>query len=91
MRTSGLAQLIGRQVTAVVVAEGDPREWYGQQIFLVLDDRSWFEIYGKPSPASGCCAGGVDEAVAYAMKMKAERITRVEADGREVVLHPPRA
>jgi hypothetical protein len=59
--TDSLGQLIGKKITGVVVGRGDesPRN----QIFLVFEDDTCFEIYGDlMSVASGVDRGGLDGA-----------------------------
>jgi hypothetical protein len=48
----GLAQVVGRRISGVVVAEGPraPR----QQVFLVFDDGTRFEFWGE---WFSCCSG----------------------------------
>jgi hypothetical protein len=79
MRTSGLIDIIGRRVSAVVITEGDGKSPIGDQIFIVFDDNTWFEIYGQPSPTSGVCTGGVDDAVFYGQKCNALQVRVLNA------------
>ena len=56
----GLAEIVGRRVAGVVVAQSPrgPR----QQVFLVFDDGTRFELYGE----SFTCCAGVDKAAGLA-------------------------
>ncbi len=43
MLKSGLPQVVGRTITAVVVKTGRAPEW---QLYLLLNDGAWYELYG---------------------------------------------
>ncbi len=60
----GVRALIGRTVTKVIVSE-NPREPC-TQVFLVLDDGTYYEFYGIVNAASGCMLGGEADAERYA-------------------------
>ena len=63
---SGVSEIIGKTIKGVVVStrnKNTPRE----QVFLVFDDGTYFEFYGKEfTCASGLDKGGVGEALRYA-------------------------
>ncbi len=44
MLESGLPQVVGRRITAVLVKKGVAPEW---QVHLLLDDGVWYELYGN--------------------------------------------
>lgn len=60
----GVRELVGRTVTNVVVAE-NTRQPY-TQVFLVLDDGTYYEFYGTVNSASGARLGSADDAERYA-------------------------
>jgi hypothetical protein len=53
----GVRELIGRMVTEVVVSE-NPRQPH-TQVFLVLDDGTYYEFYGMVNSASGRAGSAV--------------------------------
>ena len=75
---NGLKDIIGKQITAVVVAESDhaPK----QQVFLVFADGTRFELYGE----GFTCCGGLDRAAGIEEYVESGggRIARVYGDVR---------
>jgi hypothetical protein len=63
---NGIAGILGRRVTAVLVTM-NPGNTPRQQIFLVLDDRWTYEIYGSQvDSASGVLEWDANQALEYA-------------------------
>jgi hypothetical protein len=62
----GVRELIGRTITRVIVAE-NPRQ-PNTQVFLVLNDGTYYEFYGSVNSASGSMPGGAEDAARYAME-----------------------
>lgn len=60
----GVRQLIGRTVVKVIVSV-NPRQ-PSTQVFLVLDDGSYYEFYGSVNSASGSTPGSEEDAERYA-------------------------
>lgn len=71
---NGLRDIIGRRIAGVVVAESRTRH-PRQQVFLVFDDGTRFELYGE---AFSCCSG-LDPArgIASYIRSGGGRVTRV--------------
>lgn len=63
---SGISEIVGKTIKGVVVNtrnRNTPRE----QVFLIFDDGTYFEFYGKEfSCAGGVDKGGAGEALRYA-------------------------
>jgi hypothetical protein len=66
MKRTGLRQIVGKRIETILIATGKPDRDMGTQIFLVFDDQTWLEIYGKPEPVSGIASGGKRAAIDYA-------------------------
>lgn len=64
MVKKAIAQIVGKRISAVVVKEGHAPDW---QLFLVFDDDSSYEIYGRGglATASGVDLGGIEAVRRY--------------------------
>ena len=82
---TGLKDVIGKEVAAVVVAEAgqDPR----QQVFFVFRDGTCFEFYGRDFT----CCEGLDpaERIERYVESGGSRIVRVYGDAMAVSSPPP--
>lgn len=62
-----IRQIIGKRIQCVIVNERNDT-LLRQQMFLVFDDGTYFELYGHISPGSGLDSGGEAAALKYARK-----------------------
>ena len=61
----GIKQIVGKTITSIVVGKND-RSSPHNQVFLIFDDGSSFEMWGEHiSCAGGTDKGGVSEVVSY--------------------------
>ena len=64
---SGVAEIVGKQVTGVIVAKNSRAP--EQQLFLTFSDGTYFEIWGSSfNCAGGVDKGGVQSAASYIQK-----------------------
>jgi hypothetical protein len=64
---SGLKELVGLSIAEVIVAKNERTGF--EQVFLVLDDGTYFEFWGQSwNCAGGRDSGGADAAVDYALR-----------------------
>ena len=82
---TGLKDILGKRIAAVVVAENpsrDPR----QQVFLVFPDGSCFEFHGREFT----CNAGLDaaEGIERGVESAGGRIVRVYGDIRPMAMAP---
>lgn len=61
----GIKKIVGKTISAVVVAEKE-RGAPENQVFLVFSDNTSFELYGAFNVASGTDPGGIEAACRYA-------------------------
>ncbi|MDQ3028128.1 MAG: hypothetical protein M3R58_16705 [Pseudomonadota bacterium] len=83
---SGLKDIIGKQIAAVVYANGG-RHYPTTQVFLVFTDGTRFEFYG---PDFSCCAG-LDQADRIAQYVESNGGEVVRVYGNAAALEPARA
>ena len=83
---SGLKDIVGKQIAAVVYANGG-RHYPTIQVFLVFTDGTRFEFYG---PDFSCCAG-LDQAERIAEYVESNGGEVVRVYGNAAALEPARA
>ncbi|MEO5676709.1 MAG: hypothetical protein ABIQ84_04110 [Usitatibacter sp.] len=83
---SGLKDIVGKQIAAVVYAKGG-RHYPTTHVFLVFTDGTHFEFYG---PDFSCCAG-LDQAERIAQYVESNAGEVVRVYGNAAALEPARA
>ena len=65
MKTYALRDLLGKRIVGVVAKRTRIDRPPYEQLFLVFDDSTYFEIYGELHPAGGVDSGGIEAVRAY--------------------------
>jgi hypothetical protein len=65
MRTAGLRAMLGKTVTGVIVKRTRTNSLPPSQVFLILSDGTYLELWGDIYAAGGLDPGGVENARHY--------------------------
>jgi len=64
--------IVGKTIGAVVISEGNTPGPPDSQVFLVFDDATVYELYGRIEGGGALDGGGTNWAMNYAKKFKGE-------------------
>ncbi len=67
---SEIQLIVGKTIGAVVITESNQRDWPKSQVFLVFDDATVYELYGRIEGGGALDGGGTNWAMNYAKKFK---------------------
>jgi hypothetical protein len=65
MKTGGLHAMLGKTVTGVIVKRARTNGLPPSQVFLILSDGTYLELWGDFNAAGGLDSGGVENARGY--------------------------
>jgi hypothetical protein len=78
----GIKETIGKTIAGVVIVQNKNHPPH-QQIFLVFDDESSYEIYGESfTCSSGVCPWGINKVIRYAKQAEGAEVTHLYLNDR---------